>query len=184
MGRTAKRRSTHDPAAADSTRARSAEDLPFTRYPKPKFLDEGTYRISGSGGADVGEFAVEARLGKPIRWRGGSELDVIDRSRGVVVRWGGATKRDRVAIMAINVEPLSGAMGLCLCVAAGEAGRLQIPPLALANLPPSAAIPGIPMNYIFMGVLPAGAPQRFQARGVERGVALVTTLLGRTVSFQ
>jgi len=156
--------------------------LPFTRNPKPRFLKEGTYRISG-GGREIGAFAVEAPYLPPLEWLSPGKLDTVVRSQGATVRWRGARPDHRVLLIAFNVDDLSGGMGACLCVARGEAGRFRIPPLMLANVPASQNIPGIPKNFLLTGLLPA-QPQRFSATGIVNGTAVAASLLGRTVSYR
>jgi hypothetical protein len=169
-------------AGAGIYRGELGGGMPFTRYPKPLFLKEGAIRISGGGG-EIGNFSVDVKYPRPLKWVDVEKLETIVRARGADVRWRGVSAGQRVLLLAVNVDSLAGGMGMCLCVAPGEAGRFRIPPLILANIPASQDIPGTPMNFVLAGLLPS-APARFQTRGVENGVAIATSLQGRTVSFR
>jgi hypothetical protein len=156
--------------------------LPFTRNPKPRFLKEGTYRIS-AGGGEIGGFAVDLSYPPPLEWLDAAKVDTIVRAKGATVRWRGAAPDHRVVMIAFNVDDLAGGMGMCLCVARGDAGRFRIPPLMLANIPASQDIPGLPKNFLLVGLMP-DEPNRFSARGVANGAAVAAFLQGRTVSYR
>ena len=156
--------------------------LPFTRIPKPRFLTEGLFHISG-GGDQIAPFTADAKFPAAVKWRDPDKLDFIDRAAGAIVRWSGGSSHEQVLLLAINVDQLSGGMGMCLCVAPAADRHMQIPPAMLANVPASQPIPGIPMSYYFIAALPA-VPQRFQTGGVQHGALLLTTLQGRTVTFR
>jgi len=157
--------------------------IPFVQ-PKPLFLDSGEYRISAPGGRDIGEWATEGPYNATLKPLLPAHLDTIDRARGVTVRWRGAAARERVIVIAANVDPLTGGAGICLCVAPGAAGRWHVPSVLLANLPASRDVARVPLNYLLIGTLPAGVPQRFSARGVAGGAVLFTTVRGRTVKYK
>jgi uncharacterized protein (TIGR03437 family) len=171
-----------EPGGAGIYRRELGGGMPFTRYPKPAFLKEGAVRVSGGGG-EIGNFSVDVKYPRPLKWVDAEKLETIVRAQGADVRWRGVSSAHRVLLLAINVDALAGGMGMCLCVAPAEAGHFRIPALMLANIPASQDIPGIPMNFVLAGLLPS-APARFQTRGVENGIAIATSLQGRTVSFR
>jgi hypothetical protein len=142
-------------------------------------IDSGSYRISGIGGKDIRPFLVETRTAPPLEFVDPEQLDTIDRTRGATVAWKGATAEQHVVIAAANVDPLSSAAALCLCVAPGEAGRWRLDPLWLAHLPASQDVPGVPLNYLVLATMPI-RPRSFQANGI----VLPTSVIGRTVRYR
>ena len=95
-----------------------------------------------------------------------------------------ARARERVAVVAVNVDPLSSGAGFCLCMAPGTAGHWYVPPMWLANLPASPNAPGVPLNYLLVATLPAEVPPRFAARGVAGGALVFSTVRIRTVRYK
>jgi uncharacterized protein (TIGR03437 family) len=152
-------------------------------HSRPPFLDPGRYTISAPGGSEVGAFTTAADFASNLDWVRPERLERIDRARGVRVEWTGATARQRVLVAAVNVDPLSGGTGACVCVAPGTDGQVQLPPLLLANLPASRNMPGIPQGYVLIATLP-GSPPDFRARGVENGMLLLSAACARTAQFK
>lgn len=174
---------TPSPEAAGIYLAELGGGLRF-RVPKPPFLDPGKYRISGQGGRDVGAFATEAVSSSAIEWVGEKGLDTIDRARGAILKWRGVTAGERVIVLAANVDPLTGAAGVCLCLAPGSPGRWRLPALPLSNLPASRDSPGLPISYLLMATLPAETPQTFSAPGLESGLVWVAAARGRMLKYK
>jgi uncharacterized protein (TIGR03437 family) len=158
--------------------------IALVREPKPLFLDFGEYRVSSPGGRDIGDWATEGRYSAPLKPLLPVHVDTIDRSQGVTVKWGGGNARERVAVVAVNVDPLSSGAGFCLCMAPGTAGHWYVPPMWLANLPASPNAPGVPLNYLLVATLPAEVPPRFAARGVAGGALVFSTVRIRTVRYK
>jgi hypothetical protein len=153
------------------------------RTRKPPFLDAGSYRITGSGGADVGEFAADVSYEPGLEWLNPERLDTVDRARGAVVKWRGVAARQRVIVIAANADPVTGAAGACVCLASAPAGQLRLPPLLLSNLPPSRET-NIPQSYLIVATVPPADSPGFQARGLPNANIVFTTARGRTVRFK
>jgi hypothetical protein len=154
------------------------------RLPKPPFLQPGKYRISGQGGRDIGAFAAEGLYNASLEWAGAKRFDTIDRTRGATLEWRGVAAHERVMVMAINVDPLSGGTGVCFCVAPGSAGRWRLPALLLSNLPASRDTPGVPMSYLLMATLPAEPSPAFSAPGAATGLVWFTAVRARMVKYK
>jgi uncharacterized protein (TIGR03437 family) len=157
--------------------------LPSRQTVRPLFLEPGSYRISAPGGRDIGSFEMELPSSGALRWIHPGRTDTVDRARGVTLRWRGADARQQVVLVAANVDAYTGAAGICICLAPGQAGRWFLPPPFLANLPASQNVPGVPLGFIFMAAIPAD-PQQFHAHGVAGGVAVMLTASGRTVNYR
>ena len=154
------------------------------RAAKPPFLDPGEYRIRGQGGPDIGEFTAEARYNSPVEWVQSNRLETVDRARGVTLKWRGVNPHELVMLVASSVDPLSGATGVCLCLAPGSAGRWRLPALLLSKLPASRIVAGAPRSYLLMATLPAVHPTAFSTRGLKSGIIVFTTVRGRTVQYR
>ena len=117
------------------------------RPPGPLFLTPGMYRITVPGGKDVGAFQISAEVPQPLTWTAPAQAtapaqpEAVDRAKGVTVEWRAANPADRVLIAAMNMDPHGGSTGVCLCAENAAAGSFVILPDALANIPPTPAVP-------------------------------------------
>jgi uncharacterized protein (TIGR03437 family) len=125
------------------------------KLPEPLFLTPGDYIITGRGDPDIGSFRTQATVPAPLEWTNQSQIDAIDRSRDVPVTWNGAGPGDLVIAIAANMDQTTGAMGLCACVAPGNARHFTIPAEMLANVPPSSDEGRLPLNLLLLARIPA-----------------------------
>jgi hypothetical protein len=149
----------------------------------PLFLEPGSYEIQGTGGKDVGSFRSVVRARPPVVWWNEAQVDTVDRAAGVVLHWTGAAKEDRVAIVAVNHDRLTGAAGICLCLPPPGADTFAIPPMALTNFPASPQAGHALANFLALFTL-AGNEQRFQAKGLDGGAAGWATVSAKAVLFR
>lgn len=152
-----------------------------SRRAPPLFLDPGELTLTGSGGKDVGGFNVRVPAPVPFEWTDRDSLTVIDRRRPLVLHWR-PIPAGRIMILATNVDQITTAMGMCLCVAEGGAGRFTVPPAVLANVPLSRDIPGVPFDQLFVSSLVTGPS--FQAAGVNAGAVASLYTIGRFVEYR
>jgi hypothetical protein len=90
-----------------------------------------------------------------------------------------------IVIVAMNQDSQSGALGVCACLAKASSGTFQIPPYALANIPPTPAHPrGFPLNLIMLLELPEVPVTAATGTGVDRVLAFAASISGRTVQFK
>lgn len=153
----------------------------------PLFLTPGDYQVSAPGGAGVGAFGTTIRVESPLIWRNRKQLGDVDRTRGATVTWLSPARPDSkvIVIVAMNQDSQSGALGVCACLAKASSGTFQIPPYALANIPPTPAHPrGFPLNLIMLLELPEVPVTAATGTGVDRVLAFAASISGRTVQFK
>lgn len=111
--------------------------LPGAPRPSPQThisFDAGRIGISGSGGGQVGPFAVA--LPAPEAFTGGLPPGPIDRSRELTVEWKAANSEGSLVIVLVGIDRNLNVAGLTYCNAPKAAGRFTIPAELLAQLPP------------------------------------------------
>jgi uncharacterized protein (TIGR03437 family) len=152
----------------------------------PLFLSPGDYTISTAGGRDVGPFSSTVHVTAPIDWTNRDGIGTVDRERGVTVKWRAARPDGWVLITAINSDEESGGVGVCSCIEHASAGSFQVPPDALANIPPTPAEPqGLPTNTLLIAELPGDDTTRTTSSGgIEHVVAFFASVSAKTVSFR
>ena len=153
------------------------------RKPTPLFLSPGEYDIAGGGGADVPPFHVSLHLPPAAVWTNRDEIAVVNRARGVTLRWTGAAPRDQTAIIAVNLDQTNGATGVCLCFPKPGAAEFSVPPEALANFPASPALGGIPSNFLALLTI-SGDARTFRAQGLREGIAGWLFVNAKSVPFE
>lgn len=153
------------------------------RRARPLFLEPGEYVLEGFGGKDVGPLRAAFSVPPPFEWTDREQASVVDRGRGVTLHWRGVSRGQTVLLVARNVDQLTTAIGMCLCVAATSAGQFEIPPALLANVPVSRDLPGVPFDELVMGTVPSKAVA-FSAAGLQGGFVVTVYASGRTVSYR
>ncbi|HYL39523.1 MAG TPA: IPT/TIG domain-containing protein, partial [Bryobacteraceae bacterium] len=147
------------------------------------FLEPGQFVLRGTGGKDVGPFRASFRVPTPFDWVDRDQISVVDRSQGVTVHWRGATRDQLMAIVARNVDQITTAIGLCVCVAPASSGQFPIPAVLLANVPTSRDIPGTPFDELVIGALSSKLPS-IQASGLSGGFVVSIYATGRIVEYR
>ena len=153
------------------------------RRARPLFLEPGAYLLEGRGGKDVGPFRAEFSFPPPFEWTDREQIPVVDRSRGITLHWRGVSRGQTMLLVARNVDQLTTAIGMCLCVPDPAAGQFEIPPSMLANLPVSHDLPGVPFDELVMGSVPSRAVP-FTASGLQGGFVVTVYANGRIVSYR
>jgi uncharacterized protein (TIGR03437 family) len=148
------------------------------KLPEPLFLEPGDYTIEGRGDRAIGSFRAETTVPAPLEWTNRSQIDTIDRSKDVAVTWNSAAPSDFVIVIATNMDQVTGAMGLCACVAPGNAGHFTVPASTLSNLPPTTGEERVPLNLLILARIPA------QGGSSGRVLAAYASLDSRTVDFR
>jgi uncharacterized protein (TIGR03437 family) len=147
----------------------------------PLFLNPGGLVIAGTGGADVGPFALSIPAPEPFSWENRDTIGAVDRRAGVTLRWKPPSEPGVVLLALTGVEPSGAAWGACYCAAAGDAGSFTIPPAMLANLPASQAS-ALSMPSLGLSWLPFANQRPLTARGLDNGLAI--SLYVETVEVQ
>jgi uncharacterized protein (TIGR03437 family) len=146
--------------------------------PEPLFLSPGVFTITGRGDPDIGSFRAEAMVPAPLKWANRSQIDRIERGKDVAVTWSDAAPGDLVIVIAMNMDQVTGAMGLCACVAPGDAEHFTIPADRLANIPQSTGAGAFPSNLLMLARIPA------QNNSTGRVAAAYVSVDSRTVDFR
>jgi hypothetical protein len=141
-------------------------------------LTPGDYTVTGRDDPEIGSFRAHATVPAPLEWTNQSQIETIDRGKDVAVTWKGAWPGDLVIVIAANMDQVTGATGLCACVAPGDAGHFTIPAARLTNLPPSTGEGSLPMNVLLLARIPA------QNTSSGRVLAAYASLDSRTVDFR
>ncbi len=153
----------------------------------PLFLKPGEYQISAPGGRRVGPFRTTLRADSPLIWRNRHELGEVDRTHGATVTWLSPERSTAkvIVVVAMNEDSQSGALGVCLCLARPSSGSFQIPPQALANIPPTPAHSRVfTKNLILLVELPEVPVTAATGTGVDSVVAFAASVSARTVQFK
>jgi uncharacterized protein (TIGR03437 family) len=148
------------------------------RPPQPLFLSPGDYTITGWGDPAIGSFQTQASVPAALEWTNRNQIGTIDRGRDLALTWNGAGSNDLVVALAANMDQITGATGICACVASGNAGRLTIPAETLAGVPPSIAARGLSLSLLLLARIPA------QITAAGRVAAAYGSLDSRTVNFR
>lgn len=147
------------------------------------FLEPGDYVLEGAGGKDVGAFRVAFHLPAPFDWIDRDTTSTVERSRGVTLHWRGASSGQLMVIVARNVDQLTTAIGMTLCVARASEGQFTIPAEMLANIPLSRDFPGPPFDELVIGALPQRVPD-IHAAGINGGFIISMYANGRIVDYR
>jgi uncharacterized protein (TIGR03437 family) len=97
-------------------------------------LDAGPLGIVGSGGAQVGPFAVS--LPAPAAFTISTPPDPVDRRRPLTLEWSPGNAAGSLAIVVFGADANQNVAGLAYCNAPKAAARFTIPADFLAQVPP------------------------------------------------
>lgn len=163
-------------------------NIPGFPPPEPDYLDPGTYRVEGTGGADVGAFQATVVVPQPLVWTNESQTTTVPRSRDLLVTWtGGDPSKDYVTIFGASgiaveedeeTDGDSGIGAFFVCVERNSAGRFSVPAYVLGALPGSAGGPGL------LGIGSAGEGTRFTASGLDTAVIDYSNTSLKTVAYE
>ena len=122
----------------------------------------------------------------PIEWINRLTYREVTRSEGVMVKWRQHDATRLVAIIAGAADRVSGAGGLCLCVAPPGADRFMIRPEVLSNLPATDASedPGRPVTGLALVSFPGRPEPGFRADGLDAGNVITAFVTGQPVSYR
>ncbi len=143
----------------------------------PPFLDGGTYRISGTGGADVGPFTASITLGSPVIWTNQASTTELNRNAPLTVTWSGGDATKEVIVAAAGVDQNSNAAAGFYCFVKSEPGSFTVPAAMLSNLPAGAETAAA----VIVGDVQVGNIVTFAASGVDKGIVVNGTLNVQTV---
>jgi len=148
------------------------------------FFRPGSYQISGTGGPELGPFRITLEAPPEFEWTNRGQISVIDRNKPLTVTWQGAASDRSIAIVIMNVDPASTALGTCFCVANAQDGRFTVPAGALRNLPRGEDHPDPPLNVIELLSAPARTSMRAFGSSLDSGAAFSVFGSAKLVSFR
>ena len=96
----------------------------------------------------------------------------------------------RIGILLMNADHATAALGMCFCLAESGQTAFTVPPLMLANVPPSSNIPGsIPMDLLTVLTVPTRDARvkllkGLAVRGLEQMVAVTAYARLRNVNIR
>lgn len=153
---------------------------------QPLFLNPGAFTITGPGGADVGRFTANLTLPATANWTNRDRITTIDRSQGVTLTWSGGDPATQAAtIVGANVDSVTNAAGVFVCLAPLAAGTFTVPSPILSVLPPSnIQQPDESVGILAFLVSPTGNLPTFTAPGLDAGVAAFSSVSATTVTFR
>lgn len=152
--------------------------------PSTLFLDPGSYQISGTGSGNVGAFAASLSSPAPLTWINRDQLLTVNRTQSLPISWTGGAANQTVAILGFGVDLPNNSTTVFGCLAAAGATGFTVPPLAMANIPPTRANPLNSKSVIYLLSYPDSGLVSLGNSGVDRSYAAFTYLNGKTVIFQ
>ncbi len=135
----------------------------------------GTYRVSGSGGKDVGSFSAVLNVSSSLRWVNQSATSIVDRSQPLTVTWSGGPNPGHVVFGGAS-DTAGGAF--FVCIEDAQKGSLTVPQQVLSILPATAGGKG----YLFLTTDPFENP--FTAPGLDAGYFMNFSNDSREVQFR
>ena len=152
----------------------------------PPFLDGGNYKVTGSGGKDVGAFSATVNIPAVVRWTNRDSLSTIDRGANLTLTWSGGTPaKQLVMIGGVSNDSKTKATAGFFCFVPADTGKYTVPPSILGNLPAGvAANPTDSMGVLFVGTIPSGEYSKFTASGLDSGMLIYGALSSKPVVYK
>ena len=148
------------------------------------FLDPGGFKVSGTGGPDIGGFSASIDMPQGLNWTNRDQLTTITRAQGATINWTGAASGNSVFISGVGIDVPTNSTGLFVCQAAPGASSFRVPPDILANIAPARARTNQSIGAIYIGQWPLASPVTFSASGLDAGALLAAQVSAKTVVFK
>jgi len=130
-------------------------------------LAPGGYHLRTSGSNGVEGLDASVAVPPPFEWVNAAAVQEVDRGKGVELVWRGPPGRRMLAVVA-SLDAVTSALGVAVCAARPEADRMEIPPYALANIPPTASPAGlIPLRLVALISIPGTALGSGRSGGLD-----------------
>jgi uncharacterized protein (TIGR03437 family) len=147
-----------------------------------RYLDPGSYSISGIGGMTVGPFSTSIDVPEPLTWTNRDQIGFVNRGQPLNIAWRGGGSGQLVVISGFSVDLPANSTALFSCVAPPGANSFSVPATAMANFPASRANPLQSKGVIYLTSIPVSGP--LGAPGLDAGFALFSYINGKSVLFQ
>ena len=140
--------------------------------------------MSGGGGPELDRFKILVPSPPEFEWTNRDQVAVVDRTKPLTVTWRGVAPDRHLAIIVMNVDPPTTALGACLCVADPAAGRFVIPASVLRNLPRGEDHPDPPLNIVEVWSAPIKANLNEFSPRFTTGIAISMYASAKRVQFR
>lgn len=155
----------------------------------PLYLSQGSYTISGPGGANVGPFSVNVAVPTPLNWTNQSSIDTVTRANGLPLQWTGGDPNGYVLIEGFSLtgpDTSNLSAGGFICMAKVSDQHFTVPPVVLLSVPPSAVIQesGFTFPTGNLSLVSETQPVSFTATGLDLGIASSAVFISKPVTFQ
>ncbi len=148
-------------------------------------LSPGDYEITAFGGSDVGEFQTTVTMPPAVIWENRDEVGVIDRARDLKLDWAAlAPENAAVTVMLFTRSDAYKSPSAVICFDDGTAGGTTIPSRLLQSLPTSGVDAFSTSSYVMIGCTPQIHDGEFSADGLDNGIAIGATIVGKTVILE
>jgi uncharacterized protein (TIGR03437 family) len=134
----------------------------------------GNYRVSGTGGKDIGTFAASLNVSNTLEWLNKTAVSTIDRTQPLTITWAGGPTPGHILLGGFADVPGGAAF---LCVEDSQKGILTVPSYVLSALPQTPEHRG----YMFLSAHPF--ENTFSAPGIDRGYFANFSSDSREVQF-
>jgi uncharacterized protein (TIGR03437 family) len=154
-------------------------NLPDTTYLVP-----GAYTFTGKAGAQVGAVKATATMPSPFTWNEQLELNMVDRTKPLMLSWSGTPHNQNLAIFGFSVDRANNSSAAFYCIAPLGAKSFNVPPQILESLPVTHSNPAQSRSGIYVANTPLRNSVKFNASGLNYGAARAVLMLGKTVVFK
>jgi uncharacterized protein (TIGR03437 family) len=143
----------------------------FTAGAPALYLNAGTFKITGAGGADVGAFTASVTVpGSGITWTNRDQITTVDRTQPLTVNWSGT---GAVTVEGVSYDAPTNTSTEFQCQAPAGSTSFTVPAWILANLPFSKI--ASPSSQALIGISSVSAPVPFTASGLDSGAVVVVS---------
>lgn len=138
------------------------------------YLAPGQYTLEGPGGAQIGPFSGTLEIGQEfVVTTSPGDLNVIERSNGLTIRWSGGDPSLMVAITGSSVSSPTDA-AVFVCIENNSAGQFTVPASVLTQLPASPSMSVGGFSLITRGSLSVTATGRGARFSTPTGLDILT----------
>jgi uncharacterized protein (TIGR03437 family) len=152
--------------------------------PSTLFLDPGAYTVRGFGGLNIGPFSTNFTIPTPLNWTNRLQTGVIDRTQPLTLTWTGGDSGQNVAIIGFGEDLPTNSSAVFVCMAPQGSSSFTVPVDMLRNLPVSRPNPLQSKDIVYVLTLAGSSLQDIKATGLDVGLNIFYSILGKTVVFQ
>lgn len=144
-------------------------------------LAPGGLSIQIAGGTDVPSFKAASTMIAPLSWTNQAQISTVNRANDLMLTFTGGAG-ETIAAIGGNVDVITNASGIFVCLASSGSTSITVPAAILANVPQGRGNPHYSQGAIFL--VAAGGTGTFNATGLDQGFVTPLYLTGKAVAFQ